>query len=83
MEGLMKSLVLLAFVFGEDDRFAWSRGASVIELAINGLQLRRNPMDLVLRSCAKHGVSKDGRWHDLACGRPSRRAQERAPQDEG
>jgi hypothetical protein len=27
-------------------------------------------------------VSKDGRWHDLACGRPSRRAQERAPQDE-
>jgi hypothetical protein len=38
--------------------------------------------DLVLRSRAKHGVSKDGRWHDLACGRPSRRAQERAPQGE-
>jgi hypothetical protein len=31
MEGLMKSLVLLAFVFEEDDRFAWSGGASVIE----------------------------------------------------
>ena len=27
-------------------------------------------------------VSKDGRWLGVACGRPSRRAQERAPQDE-
>jgi hypothetical protein len=25
-----------------------------------------NPTDLVLRSRAKHGVSKDGRWHNLA-----------------
>jgi len=24
-----------------------------------------NPTDLFLRSSAKHGVSKDGRWHDL------------------
>jgi hypothetical protein len=32
-----------------------------------------------LRCRAKHGVSKDRRWHDLACGRPSRRAQQRAP----
>jgi hypothetical protein len=40
------------------------------------------PTDLILRSRAKHGVSKDGRRHNLACGRPSRRAQERAPQDE-
>jgi hypothetical protein len=38
--------------------------------------------DLILRSRAKHGVSKDARRHDLAYGRPSRRAQERAPQDE-
>ena len=38
--------------------------------------------DLILRSRAKHGVSKDGCRHDLAGGRPSRRAQERAPQDE-
>ena len=38
--------------------------------------------DLILRSRAKHGVSKDGCWHDLACGRSSRRAQGRAPQDE-
>jgi hypothetical protein len=38
-----------------------------------------NLTDLILRSRAQHGVSKDGR---LACGRPSRRAQERAPQDE-
>ena len=28
------------------------------------------------------GISKDGRWHDLGGGRPSRRAQERAPLDE-
>jgi hypothetical protein len=27
-------------------------------------------------------VSKDGRRLGLACGRPSRRAQQRAPQDE-
>jgi hypothetical protein len=29
-----------------------------------------------------HGVSKETLWHGLACDRPSRRAQERAPQDE-
>jgi hypothetical protein len=40
------------------------------------------PTDLILRSRAQHGVLKDGRQHDLASGRPSRRAQERAPQDE-
>jgi hypothetical protein len=40
------------------------------------------PINLILRSRAKHGVSKDGHRLDLACGRPSRRAQERAPQDE-
>jgi hypothetical protein len=44
--------------------------------------MKFDPTDLILRSRAKHGVSKDGRRHDLACGRPSRRAQERAPQDE-
>jgi hypothetical protein len=27
---------------------------------------------------ARSAVSKDGRWHDLACGRPSRRAQARS-----
>jgi len=31
---------------------------------------------------ARSAVSKDGRLLGLACGRPSRRAQERAPQDE-
>jgi hypothetical protein len=30
-----------------------------------------DPTDLILRSRAQHGVSKDGRWHGLACGRPS------------
>src|SRR6266853_4222914 len=30
--------------------------------------------DLILRSRAQHGVSNDGRWHDLACDHPSRRA---------
>jgi hypothetical protein len=29
-----------------------------------------NPTDLILRSRAKHGVSKDGHWHDLGL-RPS------------
>src|ERR1700738_3952603 len=27
---------------------------------------------------ARRAVSKDGRWHDLACGRPSRRAHARS-----
>ena len=31
---------------------------------------------------ARSAVSKDGRWLGLPCGRPSRRAQVRAPQDE-
>jgi hypothetical protein len=31
------------------------------------------PTGLIPRSRAKHGVSKDGRRHNLACGRPSRR----------
>jgi hypothetical protein len=31
---------------------------------------------------ARSAVSKDGCWLDLTCRRPSRRAQERAPQDE-
>src|SRR5271163_4751375 len=35
---------------------------------------------LVLRSRAKHGVSKDGQRRDLVYGRPSRRVQEHAPQ---
>jgi hypothetical protein len=39
------------------------------------------PTDLILKE-ARSAVSKDGRWLGLACGRPSRRAQERAPQDE-
>ena len=38
--------------------------------------------NLILRSIAQRCVSKDGCNHGLACGRPSRRAQERAPQDE-
>jgi hypothetical protein len=36
------------------------------------------PTDLILRSRAMRGVSKDGRRHDLACGRPSRRAQSKS-----
>jgi hypothetical protein len=36
------------------------------------------PTDLILRSRAKHGVLKDGPWQDLACGRPSRRAQSKS-----
>ena len=42
-----------------------------------------NPTNLVLRSRAKRGVSKDGRRHDTRLG-PSfeTRARERAPQDE-
>jgi hypothetical protein len=32
------------------------------------------PTDLILRSRVRHGVSKDGRRHDLVRGRPSRRA---------
>jgi hypothetical protein len=40
------------------------------------------PTDLILRSRAKRGVSKDERRRDLGWGRPSRRARERAPQDE-
>src|SRR6516164_11422015 len=36
------------------------------------------PTDLILRSRAKHGVSKDRRWRHIACGRPSRRAQQSA-----
>jgi hypothetical protein len=39
------------------------------------------PTDLILKE-ARSAVSKDGRWLGLACGRPSRRTQERAPQDE-
>jgi hypothetical protein len=31
-----------------------------------------NPTDLILRSRAKHDVSKDGRRHGLVCDRPSR-----------
>jgi hypothetical protein len=46
------------------------------------LIMRAPFIPLILRSRAKHGVSKDGHRHDFACGRPSRRAQERAPQDE-
>ena len=41
-------------------------------------QLEFKPTDLILRSRAKHGVSKDRCRHDVACGRPSRRAQESA-----
>src|SRR5271165_2511433 len=37
--------------------------------------------DLILRSRAQHGASKDFPYA-AACGRPSRRAQKRAPQDE-
>jgi hypothetical protein len=40
------------------------------------------PSLLDIALCKSHGVSKDGCWHDLACGGPARRAQERAPQDE-
>jgi hypothetical protein len=41
------------------------------------------PDDLILTERASLArVSKDGRWHDLICGRPSRRAQQRAPLDE-
>jgi hypothetical protein len=41
------------------------------------------PADLILRRPPSWAaVSKDGHRHDLACGRPSRRVQERAPQDE-
>src|SRR6202048_4033969 len=31
---------------------------------------------------ARSAVSKDGRWHDLACGRPSRRAQARSSESD-
>ena len=41
----------------------------------------RNISYLILRSRAQHGVSKDGRTARTR-GHPSRRAQERAPQDE-
>ena len=46
------------------------------------------PPDLILRSRAEHGVSKDGRnaWtrrHPSRRAHPSPSAQERAPQDEG
>src|SRR5271154_4583701 len=36
--------------------------------------IESKPTDLVQRSRAQHGVSKDGRQHHLAYGRPSRRA---------
>ena len=32
---------------------------------------QNRPTDLILRSRAQHGVSKDGRRHGLARGRPS------------
>jgi hypothetical protein len=51
-------------------------------MPIGSDRMKFEPTDLILRSRAKHGVSKDGHRHDLAYGRPSRRAQERAPQDE-
>jgi hypothetical protein len=56
------------------DRILWNQSYRAIDLNLSDLILRRP------RSCA--AVSKDGGGHDLACGRPSRRAQERAPQDE-
>jgi FO synthase len=40
------------------------------------------PPAFILRSLAQRGVSKDG-GTAVTCGHPSRRAQERAPQDEG
>jgi FO synthase len=54
--------------FGRTD--AWIAGAGL------------DPPDLVLRSRAEHGVSKDEPTSRTR-GHPSRRAQERAPQDEG
>jgi hypothetical protein len=60
-----------------------------------GLRMELKPTRLMLRSGAApfialklfnsralRRVSKHGRWRGLACGRPSRRAQNRAPQDE-
>src|SRR5438309_912289 len=46
----------------------------------NEPDVQLKPTDLILRRAhALHApVSKDGRWHDLACGRPSRRARKRA-----
>jgi hypothetical protein len=41
-------------------------------------QLESKPADLILRSRAKHGVSKDRRRHHVACGRPSSRAPQSA-----
>jgi FO synthase len=60
--------------FGRTD--AWIAGAGL------------DPPDLVLRSRAEHGVSKDGptsgtRGHPSRRAHPSTSAQERAPQDEG
>jgi hypothetical protein len=45
--------------------------------------VRSNSTDLILRRPPSWAaVSKDGHGLDLVCGRPSRRAQARAPQDE-
>jgi protein ImuB len=61
------------------------------EFAVAAVAAQMNLSDLVLRSRAQHGVSKDGCTaredgrHALKAqirGHPSRRAQERAPQDE-
>jgi protein ImuB len=61
------------------------------EFAVAAVAAQMNLTDLVLRSRAQHGVSKDGciaredGRHALKAqirGHPSRRAQERAPQDE-
>jgi hypothetical protein len=57
-----------------------------MELKLTRLMLRSGAAPFIalklFNSRALRRVSKHGRWLGLACGRPSRRAQVRAPQDE-
>jgi hypothetical protein len=57
-----------------------------MELKPTRLMLRSGAAPFIalklFNSRALRRVSKHGRWLGLACGRPSRRAQVRAPQDE-
>jgi hypothetical protein len=46
------------------------------------IALKRFLRDASGATAIEYGLIADGRQHDLSCGRPSRRAQERAPQDE-
>jgi hypothetical protein len=57
------------------DRAGGDRLASRFQKPVRLDGMESKFIDLILRSRAKHGVSKDGYQHDLPCGRPSRRAQ--------